>query len=141
MTQAPRLEPGAAQLPPQEGAHALRDAGALREATRRLHRFGGDALVRDMRAIFVADVPERLAAARIGIETGNRRAVVHAAHSLKASCGQIGAATMQRLCADAERLAADGALDRVAPLLAAVAREFDVVRAWLAADAPAVPDS
>ena len=131
MTHAARVQAVAPRLTPES------DATALREAAERLHRFGGASLVRDMQAIFVEDVPERLEAARIGVAAGNRRAVVHAAHSLKASSGQIGAVAMQRLCADAERLAGEGPLDRVAPLLAAVEREFALVRAWLARDAAA----
>ena len=135
MTASPPGGPGTLAREPDH------EADALREAARRLHRFGGAALVRDIHAIFVEDAPARLAAARHGVAEGNPRAVVRAAHSLKATCGQIGAATMQRLCADAERLAGDGAIDRVPPLLAALEEEFELVRAFLArgAAAPAEP--
>ena len=101
------------------------------EAARRFRRFGGERLVRDMSAIFVEDVPVRLAFAREGLGTGDRRAVEYAAHSMKSSCGQFGAATMQRLCADAERLAQRGELDNLPPVLDALEEEFSRFRVWL----------
>ena len=110
---------------------------ALREAVQRLRRFGGDQLVRDMTAVFVEDVPSRLAAARAGIAEGDRRRVEHAVHSLKASCGQFGATAMQQRAAAAEQLARDGALDAVPPLLDELAAEFRHVRRWVAREAGA----
>ena len=112
---------------------------AAREAAKRLRRFGGERLVRDMSAIFVEDVPVRLAVARDGVGSGDPRTVEHAAHSMKSSCGQFGAAAMQRLCADAERLARQGELDDLPPVLDALEEEFSRFRAWLeraADDAP-----
>ena len=110
---------------------------ALREAVQRLRRFGGDQLVRDMTVVFVEDVPTRLAAARAGVAEGDRRRVEHAVHSLKASCGQFGATAMQQRAAAAERLAREGTLDAVPPLLDELAAEFRDVRAWVAREAGA----
>jgi len=110
---------------------ALGGFEAAREAARRLRRFGGERLVKDMSAIFVEDVPVRLAVAREGLGSGDHRAVEYAAHSMKSSCGQFGAAEMQRLCAAAERLAQRGELDNVPPVLDALEEEFSRFRVWL----------
>jgi HPt (histidine-containing phosphotransfer) domain-containing protein len=115
---------------------------AARAAARRLRRFGGQQLVREMTEIFVADVPSRIAVARDGLGSGNHRAVEYAAHSIKSSSGQFGAEAMQRLCADAERLAQRGELERVPRLLDAIETEFDRFCGWLAraADEPAADE-
>jgi len=109
------------------------------EAARRLRRFGGERLVKDMSAIFVEDVPERIAVAREGLGSGNHRAVEHAAHSMRSSCGQFGAAEMERLCAAAERLARRGELDDLPPVLDALEEEFGRFRAWLEREGQAPP--
>ena len=115
------------------------DAGASgREALARLRRFGGDALVRDMSAILVADVPERIGAARAGLRAGDAAAVRLATHAMKSSCAQFGAVAVARLCEAAEGAARRADLAPVAPLLDAIEHEFDGFRRWLGREVPAL---
>jgi HPt (histidine-containing phosphotransfer) domain-containing protein len=117
---------------PDRAPTAPADERAGHEALARLRRFGGDALVRDMWALFAADAPGRVAAARAGAASGDAAAVRLAAHSLRSSCAQLGAAHAAALGEAAERLARRGdlgsvpaILDRLEAALAAFARWID----------------
>jgi two-component system sensor histidine kinase RpfC len=113
---------------------------AGREALERLRRFGGDALVRDMSAILLADVPERIGAARAGLRARDAAAVRLATHAMKSSCAQFGAVAVARLCEEAEGAARRDELAPVAPLLDAIEREFDHFRRWLDREVPVAPE-
>ena len=63
----------------------------------RLKRFGGGKLLREMIALFCSAAPERISAARAGVEAGDAHATEQAMHSLKSSSAQLGALRMQRL--------------------------------------------
>ena len=108
-----------------------RESGA-NEALDRLRRFGGDELVREMAVIFYETSHERLADARAGIATGNRAVVARAAHSLKGSCGQIGALSAERLCRDLERAAPEAEPASLLSLTESVDQACAEYRAWLA---------
>ena len=69
----------------------------------RLRRFGGDDLVRELAVIFYETSHQRLADVRAGVAANDRRAVARAAHSLRGSCGQIGAVTAAQLARELER--------------------------------------
>jgi HPt (histidine-containing phosphotransfer) domain-containing protein len=97
----------------------------------RLQRFGGGKLLREMIALFLAAAPERLAAARDGVENGDAPAAEMALHSLKSSSAQLGAMRMQRLCEQGEQLARTGVLDIVGFLIHDLDEEFVQVRSWL----------
>src|SRR3954469_23427336 len=90
----------------------------------RLKRFGGDKLLGEMISLYLSTAPERLDAARGGIETSDARAAELAMHSLKSSSAQLGALRMQRICEQGEALAKKGALPEVAGLLAQLDEEF-----------------
>jgi two-component system sensor histidine kinase/response regulator len=90
----------------------------------RLDRFGGGKLLREMIALFLAATPERLAAARAGVEAGDAPAAEMALHSLKSSSAQLGAMRMQRLCEQGESLARTGTLDIVGLLVHDLEVEF-----------------
>lgn len=107
-----------------------------REALARLHRFGGDDLVRAMSAILLADVPARIAAARAGVRAGDCAAVRLAAHSIRSSCAQFGAVAVSALSADAERAALAEELAVVPALLDDVERSFAAFRGWLERQLP-----
>lgn len=114
---------------------ALPDAAAdppgARAALERLRGFGGDGLVRDMAAIFLADMPARRARTEAGLAAGDLGAVAHAAHTMKSSALQFGAAALGRLCGDAERAARGGDREALARLVPAMARELDGFGRWL----------
>jgi HPt (histidine-containing phosphotransfer) domain-containing protein len=56
----------------------------------RLRRLGGDALARQMVALFREAAPQRVAAARAGLEAGDLAAVARAAHALVSNAGNVG---------------------------------------------------
>jgi HPt (histidine-containing phosphotransfer) domain-containing protein len=107
--------------------HPSRDQSALD----RLQRFGGGKLLREMIALFLAAAPERIAAARAGVEGGDAPAAELALHSLKSSSAQLGAMRMQRLCEQGEQLAHAGTLDIVALLVHDLEEELVEVQRWL----------
>jgi HPt (histidine-containing phosphotransfer) domain-containing protein len=120
------------------GASARDRAGELpgdppgaRAALERLRGFGGDRLVRDMAAIFLADMPARRARAEAGAEADDLGAVASAAHPLQSSAPQIGAVALGGLCGEAERAARGGDRASLAALVPAVGRELDGFGRWL----------
>ncbi len=121
MTDSQTLEPG-----DTAGEPATDDA-----ALDRLRRFGGGKLLNEMIGLFVSTAPERIQAARAGVESGNVAAAEMALHSLKSSSAQLGAMQMQRLSERGEVLARSGTLDGVDRIVAALQEEFTRVQTWL----------
>ena len=110
-------------------------AAAARAAAERLRRFGGQQLAHDLIEMFVEDTPRRIAVAREGVAQGDAGAVEHAAHSMKGSCAQFGAAAMQRLAREVEVRAQRRQLADVPPLLEALDEEFAAYRPVLEPEA------
>ena len=131
----------------QHGGHDHADGDALAErraALERLRRFGGERLLRDMTAIFVEELGERVTAARAAVARSDPDGLEKAAHALRSSCGQFGAGAAARLSAEIESQAAGGAPpSSLAGAVERLARECDAYRAWLerelAGSAAAVP--
>jgi len=98
----------------------------------RLKRFGGDKLLHEMIALYLAGAPERIAAARAGTDGGDAPATELALHSLKSSSAQLGAMRMQRLSEQGEQLAKAGTLGIVGFLVQDIEEEFVRVQEWLA---------
>lgn len=103
------------------------DPGALD----RLRRFGGNKLLSEMISLFTTAVPERLGAARAGLEAGDARVTELALHSLKSSSAQLGALRMQRLSEEGELIARTGSLVGVDALVTQLESEYPSVQAWL----------
>ena len=103
------------------------------DALQRLERFGGRKLRDELTALFLAEAPTRIEAARRALAAGDAAGVRAAAHSLKSSAGQLGAVRIQRICdgLDSPRWPAD-----VARAIADLGTELPRYRAWLATVAP-----
>jgi len=87
-------------------------------------RFGAEFLV-ELIDLFVAQGKERLDAAEQGIATGDADAIVAAAHSLKSSAGNLGAAALGQRAAEIERRGRNGAAaDVLAPMVATLRDAF-----------------
>jgi HPt (histidine-containing phosphotransfer) domain-containing protein len=97
----------------------------------RLKRFGGGKLLDEMIALYLAAAPERMAAARAGLDAKDVAATELALHSLKSSSAQLGAMRMQRLSEKGEHLTRTGSLDDVVPLVDDLYEEFPRVQTWL----------
>lgn len=101
------------------------------EAFARLRRWGGERLVRDMVALFLTQVPERLAAVRQALRQGDISEAERAAHALRSSSAQLGAVRMEVLCAQAERCAAQGDVGAIPASIDQLEREFVRFVEWL----------
>jgi HPt (histidine-containing phosphotransfer) domain-containing protein len=115
---------------PSAGADAelpSTDAASLE----RLKRFGGGKLLGEMIALFLSTAPERIGAARAGLEANDANAAEMALHSLKSSSAQLGAMQMQRLSERGERLAHSGSLDGIERIMQDLEEEFPRVQHWL----------
>ena len=111
------------------------------DALARLRKWGGEKLVRDMLRLFRAQVFERVAAARNGIRTRDAAEVERAAHALKSSCGQLGAVSMQALCAKIEAHAQRSEWPELPAMLLALEEEHVCYLNWLANVVPDLEES
>jgi HPt (histidine-containing phosphotransfer) domain-containing protein len=96
-----------------------------------LRRVGDGTLLVRMIDIFLKNTPERLDAARAGVEAGDRRAVELASHSLKSSAGQLGGIALQRASAAVEKMSQTAEPDPVRIGIASMQSEFDLMQEWL----------
>ena len=113
--------------PADESDEAPGDPRALE----RLRRFGGDALLDEMLAIYLSDAPARLGAARRGVAGADADAAALARHSLKSSSAQLGALRVERLSGEGERRARRGELASLPPILEEIGRELARYAAWV----------
>jgi HPt (histidine-containing phosphotransfer) domain-containing protein len=117
-------------IKPSVGAEAdlpSTDAASLE----RLKRFGGNKLLGEMIALFISAAPERIGAARAGVDANDARATEMALHSLKSSSAQLGALQMQRLSERGEHLSHAGSLVGVDKIVQDLEEEFPRVQIWL----------
>ena len=110
------------------------------QALARLNRWGGEKLIQQMAALFRTEVPTRLLAIRGAVKAGDCVAAEKAAHSLKSSCAQLGAARMRVLAEGVEVLAAAGTLDTVSATVDVMEQEFAGFTDWLDETANAAPE-
>lgn len=102
------------------------------KAIERLHRIGGDNLVRSMMTSFIENAAARMAAARAGAQSGDARAVSDAAHALKSSAGNVGATSLQMVAQKVEREALEegASLDALVAELGAELDGATTAAAW-----------
>jgi HPt (histidine-containing phosphotransfer) domain-containing protein len=94
-----------------------------RAALERLHRIGGAKLLRQMVDLYLANGPERVRSLVEGMETGDLERAERAAHTLKSSAGNVGAARLQRSAETVEAMVAAGTLD--AALVRRVVQDYE----------------
>ena len=97
----------------------------------RLKRFGGGKLLNEMIALYLSAAPERIGAAKAGLQAHDANAREMALHSLKSSSAQLGAMQMQRLSERGERLAHAATLEDVTGIVRDLEEEFPRVQTWL----------
>jgi signal transduction histidine kinase/DNA-binding response OmpR family regulator/HPt (histidine-containing phosphotransfer) domain-containing protein len=122
----PDLPPAPAPERARVNPHALANIRAL--APER-----GDLLVRRVVDAWCDDTPLHLAALHEAITGGDPAYLRRTAHSLKSSSANVGAEAMARLCRDLESLGRTDTTEGAAGILTDMEREFDAVRASLAA--------
>jgi HPt (histidine-containing phosphotransfer) domain-containing protein len=101
------------------------------EALRRLHRFGGRALVDQMVALFSEQAPLRIGTAREALSSGDIATVQRMAHMMKSSSAQLGAERLHLLSVEAERQAETGDTSAIPSLLNDMDAEFEQWKAWV----------
>ena len=82
----------------------------------------------------LTETPMRLANIDEAIAAGNAQAINRLAHSLKSSCGNLGAVGLATLCATLERAGAEGRVDGTRAMLDAAYAEFERVKVALQAE-------
>jgi HPt (histidine-containing phosphotransfer) domain-containing protein len=101
------------------------------DALARLRRFGGDKLLHEMIGLYLAAAPERLAAAKAGLASGDRAAAELALHSLKSSSAQLGAVRVGKLSERGETIARTGSTDGIAEIIEEMEAELARATRWL----------
>jgi HPt (histidine-containing phosphotransfer) domain-containing protein len=92
---------------------------------------GDDAFRAEVIEIFLSDSPQHLTAIQDGVADGNAPVVMRAAHTLRGSSANFGAARLQLLCTELEVRARSGQLQGLEPLAARVEAEFALLVAEL----------
>lgn len=109
-----------------EDAEKVVDPEVL-ETLRQLDKPGQPSFLAEMIEIFFEDTPPRLATLRSALAAANAEEVTQIAHTLKGSCGNFGAESLQRMCRDLEVMGRSGALGRAPALVDEIAGEYERV--------------
>ncbi len=102
------------------------DAERLSESTA-----GDRELALELASLFLEATPAQLEALREALEADDRRRVAEISHTLKGSCGSLGATPMEDLCKRIEAEAARSSLDGAKALLEQAVEEFERVRSYV----------
>ena len=94
----------------------------------RLREIGGPRLVSELIATFLRNAPLRVAEARQGLASGDFEVVMRAGHSLKSSCGNVGATLMRDFAAAIEQAAVAGQTSELPGMVGRLAEAFEDVR-------------
>jgi two-component system sensor histidine kinase/response regulator len=93
-----------------------------------------DPIVSEIIDLFLEDAPPRINDMRRAFEAGDALRMARAAHALKSSCGNMGAARMTELCDELELLGRSGVTHGAAEKIAEASSELDKVRVALEAE-------
>lgn len=94
----------------------------------------GGGLLSELVDLFLDDTPTRLETLRSALHSGDTRVVEESAHSLKSSCGNLGALRLADLFKRIEELGRRGDLNEVEGLVNETANEYQRVEDALRAE-------
>jgi len=100
-------------------------------ALRALEEDGAPGLYDEIVELFLMDTPTRLQDLATASAEGDMKGVEAAAHSLKGSCGNLGATTLVDLFRRIEQLSREELVDEIPNLVGQIGPEFDRVQAAL----------
>lgn len=80
---------------------------------------------------YLSDSEDRIQTLRRALDSSDADAFARSAHSFKGSCFNIGAPRLGALCMAAENAARDGSMNNAEGQLAAIEKEFLVIREML----------
>ena len=102
---------------------------AVMATLRQLTTPGEPDVLTEVLRLFLQEVPPRMDRLRIAYAAGNIEEVYRAAHSLKGSAGNIGAQRFMGVCRQLDEMGRAGDLAEAAPLVNALALEYQTVAA------------
>jgi len=133
-THAPLDKPDQAAVqsaaPQPDAQSASLDPAAL-QALRALQKPGRPNILNRVIDLYCQDGPRLLAAMRAAVEAGDMEALRHAAHTLKSSSGNVGAAGLAASCRTIEQLARDHDTSELNLSFDQTAQELDRILAEL----------
>jgi two-component system, sensor histidine kinase and response regulator len=95
---------------------------------RELQDEGEPDILNELIELFLTDVPPQLAALREAVEAGDAHSVERIAHTLKGSCGNMGAVRMEAICAELEEIGRSEDLATAPVRISKLEEEFGRVR-------------
>jgi two-component system, sensor histidine kinase and response regulator len=95
---------------------------------RELQDEGEPDILNELIELFLTDVPPQLAALREAVEAGDAHSVERIAHTLKGSCGSMGAVRMEAICAELEEIGRSEDLATAPVRISKLEEEFGRVR-------------
>jgi HPt (histidine-containing phosphotransfer) domain-containing protein len=99
-----------------------------------LQEEGEPDILSELAVLFLEDAPPRLEALRQAIEGGDASSLERVAHTLKGSCGNMGALRMSTICAELQDIGHSGELVSAPVLMERLEAEFGRVRPALEAE-------
>jgi HPt (histidine-containing phosphotransfer) domain-containing protein len=105
-----------------------------RDVIEGLCELGDRELLEELVHLFIEDMPPQLAALREAIEGDDAASVEQVGHTLKGSCGIMGALRMATICSELQDIGHSGRLERAPALLERLEAEFGRVRPALEAE-------
>ena len=112
------------------------DPAVVAELRRAQEDFGNPGFIGELVALFRTRTPEKLDRVRVALGAGDAVTVREVAHSLRSSCGMLGAMAMSGACARMEDAAARGDLAAAAEAFADVDAQLPAVLTALARTVP-----
>ena len=122
-------EPGEHSSGQEDESHAL-DRAVLADL-RDLQEEGEPDLLKELMELFLVDVPLQLALLRKALDAGDVSSLERSAHTLRGSCSNMGARSMEALCAELEETLRSGGLGAAPQLISRLEEEFGRTRAEL----------
>jgi len=101
------------------------------DARKRLIRLGGPRLANELAAIYLDEMPRRIAAARIALREGDAELLGEAAHGMRSSSAQLGATELATACEEVELAADSGDVVVAASRLMEVESRYAEFAGWL----------
>ena len=117
--------------PPRPSVAVPAGPAVDKAAINQLRQFG-DELVQKVTKTFLDTSPTRVAAVRSAFVANDAARLEMEAHTLKSSCGQLGARRMEDLCEFIETSAHNRHVDEAAPMVPLLEAEFKRVQEELA---------
>jgi HPt (histidine-containing phosphotransfer) domain-containing protein len=99
-----------------------------------LRALGSDTFLAELIDLFLKEAAVHLARLRESFGSKDARIFERAAHTLKGSCGNLGAQAMSRICADLQTVGHEANWTRAAEILPTLEEEFKAVTRELEAE-------